>query len=354
MYTLLAEQLKTYARTLGIASMHVAACQLPTEREALLNTWLEQQLNTKPADWVYYDHLAHRQKIVAQAKSIILISLPYWHEPFNQSWRIINNSEKAYISRVALGKNPNTVLSEKLAAMTQYIAKTEPEAFIYELSITAPVSAIILAELSGLGWRGKNALLLQKNTGSMFVMGMLLTSIPLPPDKADIDRCGDCDLCQQVCPGGALEIPYQVNQQKCVSYWTRVTPELTEIAMRKAIGNKIYGCDNCQLICPINRNASTQADKAFCTNDKLDNIELRTLLLWTEADFNQKMVNSSVLRIGYYKWLSNIIIALGNAPPNDENINALQPFLSHHHPMIRETAQWAVLELSKQSKNNKN
>ncbi len=347
MYTLLADQLKTYAHTLGVANTHVAAYQLPAEREVLLGTWLEQQLNTQPVDWVYYDKLAQRQNIVSQAKSIILISLNYWHEPFNQSWRIINNSEKAYISRVALGKNPNTVLSEKLADITQYLAKVEPEAFIYELSITAPVSAIILAELSGLGWRGKNALLLQKNTGSLFVMGMLLTSIPFPPDKADIDSCGDCNLCQQACPGGALDIPYQINQQKCISYWTRVAPELTDITMRKAVGNKIYGCDNCQLICPVNRDTSIEADKAFCTNDKLNDIELRTLLLWTEAEFNQKMVNSPVLRIGYYKWLSNIIIALGNAKTRTENINVLQPYLSHHHPMIRDAAQWAVLELSK-------
>ncbi len=158
----LAEQLKTYARTLGIASTHIAPCQLPAQRADLLNTWLEQQLKTKPTDWVHSGDPAPHQNIVAQAKSIILISLPYWHEPFNQSWRIINNAEKAYISRVALGKNPNTILSEKLATITQYLSTAEPEAFIYELSITAPVSAIILAELSGLGWRGKNALLLQK------------------------------------------------------------------------------------------------------------------------------------------------------------------------------------------------
>ena len=339
-HTAVVEHIRQYAQTVGFINVQIASSRLPAERVPKLNQWLHAQIALTTHEWVNYGQCAD-EDIVSQAKSIILFALPYWSEPFKKTWQVLKNPDKAYISRVAIGQNPNLVLNEKLNRVGKFIHTKVPDSFCYELSVTAPVSIVAIAEQAGLGWKGKNTLLLQKEAGSMVFLTALLTNISLPSDPPVTNLCGSCTLCIDACPSQALK-PYQIDSSRCISHWTRATPELTELSVRKAVGNRVYGCDNCQLICPFNRDRASVQAQAFKPQHSLDDISLLDLLGWQEQDFNEKMADSPIFRIGYTKWLSNIIIALGNATKNKHIAFLLLPLLNRQQMEIQEAARWSI------------
>ena len=215
---------------------------------------------------------------------------------------------------------------------------------------------VALAEKSGLGWRGKHTLLLDRSAGSFFFLGEIYTSLALPPDAPVSEHCGQCFACKDACPTGAITGPYQVDARRCISYLTIELKGAIPQEFRALIGNRIYGCDDCQLVCPWNKFAQAAAEPDFVkVRNGLDSASLLELFAWSEADFNRRMAGSAILRIGYAKWLSNIAIALGNAlraapgaglqddAARSRIHQGLQGHANHESVVVRESVQWALM-----------
>ncbi len=343
-YAQLAQKIKEQAQKTGFINARIASCHLSAKQTQLLDTRLQT------ADFGQMNYLtkhslgrADAHYILPQAQSVLLLNLPYWTETFPKTQQIIQNADKAYISRYALGRDYHKVIRAKLKELAQFIETLVPDVICRGVVDSAPLAEVAFAQSAGLGWQGKNGLLIQKQGGSLFFLGALLTSLPLPPDETQAENhCGRCTRCITACPTRAIVAPHTVEPRRCLSYQTIENQALIEEPYRKAMGNRIYGCDDCQLCCPFNRFMHKGQEADFQPRHQLDDITLLELLVWTEAQFTQKMAGSPIYRIGYIKWLSNIIIALGNAPKSDKITNSLKPFLTHSSVMLQQAAQWAL------------
>jgi epoxyqueuosine reductase len=211
---------------------------------------------------------------------------------------------------------------------------------------SAPVLEKALAEKAGLGWIGKHSNLINRKAGSWFFLGELYTDLPLPVDKAATEHCGDCHACLDICPTQAIVGPYQVDARRCVSYLTIELHGTIPEDLRPLIGNRIYGCDDCQLVCPWNRFARLTDEKDFNPRHQLNTQELLGVFTWTEQEFLAKTEGSAIRRIGYERWLRNIAVALGNAPKSEVIINALKTTLEHPSEIVQEHVKWALAQQS--------
>ena len=258
------------------------------------------------------------------------------------------NNNQAYLSRYALGRDYHKVLRNKLQA---FAAAINNEITPHEFRVftdSAPVMEIPLAAKAGLGWRGKHTLLLSRERGSMFFLGEIYTSLKLaPPEPHSLsaDHCGTCTACIDVCPTKAITGPHRLDARKCISYLTIELKTAIPVEFRKAIGNRIYGCDDCQLICPWNKFARKATVPDFEPRNGLDSATLVELFAWTQADFNERLQGSPIRRIGYERWLRNIAVALGNAERTNEILTALQAQAHHPAALVREHVDWALTQI---------
>ena len=253
-------------------------------------------------------------------------------------------NNQAYISRYALGRDYHKVLRNKLQAFAQAInTEITPHEFRV-FTDSAPVMEIPLAVKAGLGWRGKHTLLLSRERGSMFFLGEIYTSLKLAPPEPQSDHCGSCTACIDVCPTKAITGPHRLDARKCISYLTIELKTAIPVEFRKAIGNRIYGCDDCQLICPWNKFARKATVPDFEPRNGLDSATLVELFAWTEADFNERLQGSPIRRIGYERWLRNIAVALGNAERTLDVAKALQSRLNYPNEMVRMHVKWAMTQ----------
>ena len=343
-YAQIAQKIKDQAQKTGFINARIASSHLSAKQTQLLDTRLQ---TTDFGQMTYLTKhglgRADAHHILPQAQSVLLVNLPYWTEAFPQTQQIQQNTDKAYISRYALGRDYHKVIRAKLKTLAQFIETLAPDALCRGIVDSAPLAEVAFAQRAGLGWQGKNGLLIQKQGGSLFFLGALLTSLPLPPDQTELqNHCGRCTRCITACPTRAIVAPHTVEPRRCLSYQTIENPNLVEEPYRKAMGNRIYGCDDCQICCPFNRFMHKGQEADFQPRHQLDDITLLELLAWTEPQFTQKMAGSPIYRIGYIKWQSNIIIALGNAPKSDKIITSLQPFQTHSSTMLQQAAQWAL------------
>jgi epoxyqueuosine reductase len=212
---------------------------------------------------------------------------------------------------------------------------------------SAPVLEKAIAEKAGLGWIGKHSNLINRKAGSWFFLGEIYTDLPLPADSPVSQHCGQCKACLDICPTQAIVAPYQVDARRCVSYLTIELHGSIPEELRPLLGNRIYGCDDCQLICPWNRFAKLTAEADFKPRHKLDQTTLLELFSWSEAEFLQKTEGSAIRRIGHQRWLRNIAVALGNGYASDSSQSALQAKLSHDSALVREHIAWALIQLNK-------
>ncbi len=265
-----------------------------------------------------------------------------WGEGVVASSQTSAKNNQAYISRYALGRDYHKVLRNKLQALavaiTNEIAPHEFRVF----TDSAPVMEIPLAVKAGLGWRGKHTLLLSRERGSLFFLGEIYTSLKLAPPEPQKDHCGTCTACIDVCPTKAITGPHRLDARKCISYLTIELKTAIPVEFRKAIGNRIYGCDDCQLICPWNKFARKATVPDFEPRNGLDSATLVELFAWTEADFEERLQGSPIWRIGYERWLRNIAVALGNAEQSTDVVEALQSRAEHPSAMVREHVKWAL------------
>ena len=249
--------------------------------------------------------------------------------------------QHAVISRYALGRDYHKLMRNRLQKLTDRIVAEVGEFGYRVFTDSAPVMETELARQAGLGWRGKHTLLLSR-CGSWFFLGEIFTDLPLPPDTPTTDHCGTCTACLVACPTRAFVGPYRIDARRCISYLTIELKGSIPAALRPLLGNRIYGCDDCQLACPWNREAPVTREADFLPRHGLDCATLVELFMWSEADFNERLAGSPIRRIGHERWLRNIAVALGNAAPAPEARAGLLARQDHASALVREHIGWAL------------
>ena len=248
----------------------------------------------------------------------------------------------AYIARYARGRDYHKVLRLRLQKLCERI-EAEAGPFGYRVfTDSAPVLEVELAARAGIGWRGKHTLLLDRKAGSWFFLGEIYCDLPLPVDEAQTNHCGSCERCIDVCPTQAIRGPYQLDARRCISYLTIEHKSAIPEELRPLIGNRVYGCDDCQLVCPWNGFAQPSAEEDFKVRNGLDRATLVELFAWSEAEFEERLQGSPIRRIGYERWLRNLAVGLGNAPTCAEVIGALNARANHPSALVREHVLWAL------------
>jgi epoxyqueuosine reductase len=278
---------------------------------------------------------------------VISVRMDYQPPQAKDAEAVLQESDQAFISRYALGRDYHKVLRGRLQKLCDKIQSELPKHQLKDFQYrvftdSAPVLEVALAEKAGLGWRGKHTLLLSREAGSWFFLGEIYTDLPLPIDTLTDNRCGTCTACIDICPTKAIVAPYEVDARRCISYLTIELKTSIPEEFRPLIGNRIYGCDDCQLTCPWNRFGQITQQDDFHVRHGLDDISLLELFAWDEATFNEKMAGSSIYRIGHAQWLRNLAIGLGNATSSPEIINALQSRVNDPSALVREHVAWAL------------
>jgi len=347
-YATLSTRIKQWGAELGFQAVGISDTQLDVA-ESRHQLWLAQGYHGE------MDYMAkHGSKrcrpaeLVPGTLRVISVRLDYYPPASKDAWEVINDGERAFISRYALGRDYHKVLRNRLEKLAQKIRTEASFCNCRVFTDSAPVLEVELAEKARLGWRGKHTLLLTREHGSYFFLGEIYTDLPLPidaiaPDKAvPKNHCGSCSACIDTCPTQAIVAPYQVDARRCISYLTIELKGSIPEEFRTKIGNRIYGCDDCQLACPWNRFAQTSAEPDFAVRHGLDDIALTDLFMWDEATFKQKFSGSAVYRIGYEQWIRNIAVALGNAPTSEAVLRTLRARLHHTSELVREHIVWAL------------
>lgn len=337
------QQIALWARELGFQQTGITDTEL-TEAEQYLFDWLDKGYHGEMTWMARHGHKRSRpQELVAGTIRVISVRMDYWVDNTDAAWSILHDSHRAYVSRYALGRDYHKLLRQRLQSLAERIANHVGE-FGYRVFVdSAPVLEKPLAQKAGLGWMGKHTNLIHRAAGSYFFLGEIYTDLPLAVTPAHTENhCGRCQACIDICPTQAIIAPYQLDARRCISYLTIEHPGAIDEALRPLIGNRIYGCDDCQLICPWNRFAQTSRESDFHPRHRLDDISLLALFDWNETAFLKNTEGSAIRRIGHERWLRNIAVALGNAKPAPDIVQALQDKLSHPSPVVREHIQWAL------------
>jgi epoxyqueuosine reductase len=341
-YFALAGQIRQWGKELGFQQVGITGTGLDDHEVRLLN-WLQSGHHGE-MDYLQR-HGVRRSRpaeLIAGTIRVISLRMDYWPEPAQVAEQILQDHSRAYISRYALGRDYHKVIRRRLQQLAGLIqAVTGP--FGYRaFTDSAPVLEKALAQNAGLGWIGKHTNLINERAGSWFFLGELYTDLPLPIDRQATNHCGTCHTCIDACPTGAIIAPYTLDARRCISYLTIELRGSIPLEFRPLIGNRIYGCDDCQLVCPWNRfaNASTETD--FQPRHTLDDRALIELFGWDETAFEHYTRGSPIHRIGHHCWLRNIAVALGNAPGSAPVIQALLERREHPSALVREHVEWAL------------
>jgi epoxyqueuosine reductase len=340
--TRLAQQIKQWGHALGFAAVGIADCELHAAETGLM-AWLAQGFHGE-MDYMAA-HGAKRSRpadLVPGTLRVISARLDYLPPAAADPHAVLSDADAAYVSRYALGRDYHKVLRSRLQTLAEKITAEAGEHHFRVFTDSAPVLEVELATKSGLGWRGKHTLLLNREHGSWFFLGEIYTDLPLPLDVPEAGHCGTCQACLDICPTRAIVAPYRLDARRCISYLTIELKGSIPLALRPFLGNRIYGCDDCQLVCPWNRFAQTATLPDFGARNGLDSARLVDLFAWSEADFNERLAGSSIRRIGHERWLRNIAVALGNAPPSPAIQAALGARREHPSALVREHVEWAL------------
>ena len=338
----LAAAIKAWGRQLGFQQIGIADIDL-SEAETWLQKWLAAGFHGE-MDYMAR-HGARRSRpaeLVPGTVRVIAARMDYWPPDAAEPWLVLRDPQLGYVSRYALGRDYHKVLRRRLQKLADLMTATIGPFGYRVLVDSAPVLEKALAEKAGLGWIGKHSNLLHRQTGSWFFLGEIYIDAPLPVDQPATAHCGRCTACLDICPTQAIVAPYQVDARRCISYHTIELHGAIPLEFRRAIGNRIYGCDDCQLICPWNRFAKASVEPDFRVRHGLDATTLVELFGWDEATFLQRAEGSAIRRIGHERWLRNVAVALGNAPPSAEIIAALQARRDHPSALVREHVAWAL------------
>ena len=338
----LVADIRRWGRELGFQQVGISPVQLD-EAESHLISWLQAgyhgdmdymsrhgTLRSRPAD------------LVPGTASVISVRMDYWPGTARQADAVLQQPALAYLSRYALGRDYHKLLRKRLQQLADRITTHIGDFGYRAFTDSAPVLEKALAQHAGLGWIGKHTNLINEQAGSWFFLGELYTDLALPADTPAQPHCGDCHACIDACPTGAIVAPYRLDARLCISYLTIELRGSIPEHLRPMIGNRIYGCDDCQLVCPWNRFARDTGEAGFEPRHALDASDLITLFAWTEADFEHYTEGSAIRRIGHECWLRNIAVALGNAPASAAVSAALVSRAGHPSALVREHVAWAL------------
>ncbi|HET8711821.1 MAG TPA: tRNA epoxyqueuosine(34) reductase QueG [Spongiibacteraceae bacterium] len=350
-YGALVADIRRWGAELGFQQIAITDTDL-AQHGAHLQQWLRDNFHGEMAYMA--DHGAMRwtpAELLPGTLRVISARMDYLPGD-DEPQTVLDDPNRAYISRYALGRDYHKVMRKKLAALAARIDdaigadRTMAEPHNYRALVdSAPVLERGLAQKAGLGWIGKNTMLINSKAGSWFFLGEIYTNLPLPIDPPQqSEHCGSCTACLDICPTQAIVAPHRVDARRCISYLTIELKGSIPVEFRRAIGNRIYGCDDCQLVCPWNKFAHHTHEADFAIRHSLDNISLIEAFAWTEQEFLDRTAGSPIRRIGYERWLRNIAVALGNAPYRENVIKALFARREHSSELVREHVEWAIAE----------
>ncbi|MCU7959159.1 MAG: tRNA epoxyqueuosine(34) reductase QueG [gamma proteobacterium symbiont of Bathyaustriella thionipta] len=338
----LAADIKHWSRALGFQQTGICDIQL-SQAHTHLQHWLQQGFHGEMAYMQKHAALrADPHKLHAGVKRIISVRMNYLPQSARHIEAALQSPQQAFISRYALGRDYHKMMRQRLQKLAKQIQQQVGE-FGYRAFVdSAPVLEKAVAEKAGLGWIGKHSNLLNRSAGSWFFLGELFTDLPLPVDTPLGKHCGECVRCMEICPTQAIVAPYQVDARRCISYLTIELHSAIPTELRAMLGNRIYGCDDCQLVCPWNRFARISEESDFQPRHGLDSRQLCQLFAWSEETFLRNTEGSAIRRIGHVRWLRNIAVALGNAPSSAETGKALLNRAEHPSELVREHVLWAL------------
>ena len=334
-------ELALRATQLGFTGFGVSGIELAEDERHLLR-WLEQR---RHGEMGYMQRHGTRRARPAELEPgtlrVISLRMDYWPGAAADAQQTLQQPARAYVSRYALGRDYHKVLRGGLRRLANHLREAsggQQRVFVD----SAPVLEKALARNAGLGWIGKHTNLIAREAGSWFFLGEIYTDVALPIDARASAHCGSCSACLAACPTGAIVAPWQLDATRCISYLTIELKGAIPVQFRPLLGNRIYGCDDCQLVCPWNKFAQAAAHPDFKVRQGLDAATLVELFGWSEAEFAERLAGSAIHRIGYQRWLRNIAVALGNAPRTPDILAALQARRAAATPLVREHIEWAL------------
>ena len=337
----LVARIRGEAEALGFSRFGVSGIELG-EDAAHLRSWLAEGLHGT-MQWMaaHGDKRSRPAALIPGTLSVVSVGLDYGRD-HDEAWATLDDGERAYVARYALGRDYHKLMRQRLQKLaTRIEAIIGP--FGHRVFVdSAPVLERALARNAGLGWIGKHTCLIDRDGGSWFFLGELYLDFALPADPPATHHCGSCVRCIDVCPTGAIVAPHRLDARRCISYLTIEHEGPIPEGFREAIGNRIFGCDDCQLVCPWNKFARRFDEPDFAVRNDLDRATLATLFAWTEAEFLQRTEGSAIRRTGHERWLRNIAVALGNAPSTPEVRAALESRREDPSPLVREHVAWAL------------
>jgi epoxyqueuosine reductase len=345
-FSAFAQQIKQWGKMLGFQQLGITDNHLEAAEKDLLQ-WLQAGHHGQMDYMARHGEKRSRpEALVPGTVRVISVRMNYLPEPQARLREQLHDPAAAFISRYALGRDYHKLMRKRLQQLARLI-ETRCGSFGYRVFVdSAPVMEKPLAQKAGLGWIGKHTNLINAQAGSWFFLGEIYTSLPLPIDAPTSSHCGTCSACIEACPSQAIIAPYQLDARRCISYLTIELKGRIAESLRPLIGNRIYGCDDCQLICPWNRFAQLTAEADFMPRQALDRQTLLALFNWDEAQFLRRTEGSAIRRIGHVSWLRNIAVALGNGTASPEVLHALGQRAGHAHETVREHAAWALRRLS--------
>jgi len=349
-FVALARSVKRWGAELGFQQVGIADCELG-EAETRLLEWVGKGFH---GEMEYLErHGTKRSRpaeLIPGTLRVIAARMNYTPPGARDTAKVLKDSSRAFISRYALGRDYHKLMRSRMQKLADKIGDEVGEFRYRVFTDSAPVMEVELAGKAGLGWRGKHTLLLNREAGSYFFLGEIYTDLPLPVDSAQGDHCGTCQKCLDVCPTKAFTGPYQLDARRCISYLTIEHKGSIPEELRPLIGNRVYGCDDCQTVCPWNKFASPSNEPDFAVRNGLDDVTLVELIGWSEAEFHERLAGRAIHRIGYERWLRNLAIGLGNAPSSTQVLTALNSRRDQPSALVREHVAWALARHADRSK----
>ena len=338
----LAARIRQWGLELGFQQVGFSDIDL-RQAEQKLQYWLDRNFHGEMSYMARHGVKRSRPaKLVPGTVTVISVRMDYLTEDQAAAKSLLDHQSKAYVSRYALGRDYHKVLRSRLGKLARRIEQDIGPLGYRVFVDSAPVLEKPLAEKAGLGWIGKHTNLINRDSGSWFFLGELYTDLKLPADTPANDHCGSCRACLDVCPTGAIVAPYELDARRCISYLTIELKGEIPVEYRTLIGNRVYGCDDCQLYCPWNKFAVRTREKDFSPRHDLDSAELLELFSWSEQEWLEKTEGSAIRRISYEQWLRNLAVALGNAKPSEKIVAALRAKRDGHSTLVKAHIDWAL------------
>jgi len=341
-YTALARDIKRWARELGFAEAGISGIRLEQD-ERHLERWLQDEYHGEMDYMARHGSKRSRpEELEPGTQRVISVRMDYMPPGMQSAWEVLRTPDAGYVARYALGRDYHKLMRHRLQKLAERIRGAIGDFGFRAYVDSAPVLEKALARNAGLGWIGKHTVLISRQAGSYFFLGELYTNLPLPIDEPATAHCGTCRKCIDICPTQAIVAPYRLDARRCISYLTIELKGAIPEPLRAPMGNRIFGCDDCQLICPWNKFAQWATEADFAPRHSLDGAKLVELFGWSEEQFLQRTEGMAIRRAGYEGWLRNIAVALGNAPSSEQVRAALQARAEHPSPIVREHVAWAL------------